>query len=635
MSLAKRTLPHGEPLPVEEEMPLGIEPDAEGEAVLESSSKPLSEPVSGPAPRIARGAALPPQTDPEPEEAAPPSRSLIRVGDDSALTFAERVAAKLHRLAWRTPLHSLRLKGRYPLKLLAVPRDPMVGDAEAGARILAGDIVRGRETMPVDRIEWGRGDLSPAFADSLQSFGWLRDLAAAAGRKEGAPVAERAVASWLDRFGTRMDESAWRADLWGRRILFWTAYAPYILSSRDLVYRSTVLNTLARGARHLDSVADKAPIGLPRVAAWIGVIASGILIQGGPSRVKRGEAGLLRALGVAQHDDGGLASRSPSEQLELVELLAMLRQAYAAARTLMPEPLADALAGATSALVGITLGDGGLSSWQGGNPGSPARIAAAVEGTGLTPRPLRFARGWGYQRLAALGTAVIIDAAPPPVSRVLTGGCASTLGIEFSDGAHRLVVNCGGPGREATALPPAMAAALRSTAAHSTLILADTNSTAIHEDGSLGRGVSEVELARDELDLFSRVEATHGGYVRRYGLSHKRQLALSADGRELRGEDTLVPQGRKRIRDAIPFAIRFHLGIGVEPIITADGLGALLRVRGGNDWQFRCRGAGLAIEESLWIDGEGTPHAGAQLVVTGETPAGGAQISWLFKRASA
>ena len=67
-------------------------------------------------------------------------------------------------------------------------------------------------------------------------------------------------------------------ELWGERILFWTAYAPYILSSRDSGYRSALLNTLARGARHLDSTADKAPPGLPRITAWAGALVASALV---------------------------------------------------------------------------------------------------------------------------------------------------------------------------------------------------------------------------------------------------------------------------------------------------------------------------------------------------------------------
>ena len=89
---------------------------------------------------------------------------------------------------------------------------------------------------------------------------------------------------------------------------------------------------------------------------------------------------------------------------------------------------------------------------------------------------------------------LVFDAAPPPPPRALAGACASTLAFELSDGPIRLIVNCGGAGAAKGALPPALVHALRTTAAHSTLTLGDRNSTAIHEDGSLGRGVGEVEL---------------------------------------------------------------------------------------------------------------------------------------------
>ena len=104
----------------------------------------------------------------------------------------------------------------------------------------------------------------------------------------------------------RLYGDAWRADLWGRRILAWTCHAPLILSSGDLIYRSKVLNALARGARHLDRGADKAVPGANRVAAWCGVVMAGLLIPGGDPRRAFGEAGLARALdGQAETDIQG------------------------------------------------------------------------------------------------------------------------------------------------------------------------------------------------------------------------------------------------------------------------------------------------------------------------------------------
>ena len=527
-----------------------------------------------------------------------------------------------------------RLKhARQPLKLAAVPRDHVQGDRAAGDALLAGRFAVGSERVSLADLDFAALGATSPLAERVQGFAWLRDLAAAASREKGARLAEAAIGRWLLAHGARADD-AWAPHLWGERILYWTAYAPYILSSSDAGYRSALLNTIARGARHLDGHADKAPAGLKRVTAWGGVIAAGLLVQGGLARVARGEAGLARALEGAQFDDGGLVSRSPFEQALLVDRLGLLRACYQAARQIVPDGIEGAAAAALAALHGVVMGDGALSSWQGCGPGEASRLTRLIEGCGLRARPLRQARAWGYQRLTALGSAVVLDAAPPPPQKMAALSSASTLAFELCDGAQRLVVNCGGPGPLPTALSDDLVAGLRTTAAHSTLVLADTNSTNIQADGSLGKGVDDVAVSRSEDNDASRIEAAHDGYVRSFGLIHKRSLMLANDGKELRGADQLTPKGRKKVRGSVDYAVRFHLAPSVEVTLTADGMGAILRSPGAPPWNFRCRGGSLATEESLWIDGRGQARRTQQLAVNGEVSALGGEIGWQFRRTS-
>lgn len=561
-------------------------------------------------------------------------KRLIRQGGDKGLSLAERLAEQLHRLTWRTPIHGMRLRGRHPLKLIAVPDDPFPGDPRRGRALLDGKLSLRGETRTIADLDLARPDFSRAFADYLHSFLWLRDLSTVATRAQATPIAEDLMRRWLAAHADTVSEPAWRADHWGRRILLWTAHAPLILSSTDLVYRSLVLNTLARGARHIDRGADKLPPGAPRIAALCGVVAAGLLIDGGEARRATTESALAKALSVSVFEDGGSVARSPLAQLDIIMLLTSLREVYRARRLVEPSGIGAVLARMVPALLGVCHGDKGLSSWQGGGPVSGETLDQIIAVTGVRARPLRQARDWGYQRLAAGAGVLIMDAAPPPITRLVEGGCASTLAFEFSDGPHRLIVNCGGARAAIAQLPAALADGLRTTAAHSTLIVGDSNSTAIHADGTLGRGVAEVELARQESVISSRIEASHDGYARRYGFVHRRQLVLSGDGREVRGEDLLVPASKQRKLAASAFAIRFHLGLGVSVSPTADGMAALLRLPGGLLWQFRCRGGTLAIEDSLWVDADGRPHATHQLVVSGEAPAGGASVSWVLKRAT-
>ncbi|MBA3667460.1 MAG: heparinase II/III family protein [Sphingomonas sp.] len=522
---------------------------------------------------------------------------------------------------------------RQPLRLVAVPRDHVAGDRARGDALLAGRMILGSESISLAEVDFNAISTDGPLAREVQSFNWLRDLAASASREKGARLAEAIAGRWLIAHGTRVD-GAWAPELWGERILFWAAYAPYILSSRDGGYRSALLNTLARGARHLDSMADKAAPGLPRITAWAGVVVAALTLQGGLPRLSRGESGLMRALSAAQFEDGGLMSRSPQEQMLLVDRLGLVRAAYFAAKQTQPDALENAAAAALAALHGVTMGDHALSSWQGGNPGDPARLAALIEGCGLRARPLRQARGWGYQRLSALGTVIVVDAAPPPPPRMAAMGCASTLALEISDGAQRLVVNCGGPGPVSSELSHELVQALRTTAAHSTLVLDDTNSTAILPDGSLGKGVADVIIDRSEDNDCSRIEASHDGYARGFGLIHQRRISLGNDGKEVRGEDRLTAKGRRKIREAAPYAVRFHLAPGIEATVTADGMGAILRSPGAPPWNFRCRGAMLLVEESLVVDGHGRPVPSLQLAVVGEISGIGGEIAWQFRRSS-
>lgn len=560
-------------------------------------------------------------------------RRLIRIGGDRGLSLADRLSERFHRLAWRTPLHGLRLKGRYPLKLIAVADDPFLGDPARGNALLDGKLSFRGENHVIDALDLAKPNWSKPFGDYLHSFAWLRDLSTVTTRAGAAPVAEALMRKWLDAHADKVTDPAWRADLWGRRILFWTAHAPLILSSTDLVYRSRVLHTLARGARHLDRTADRVPPGAPRIAAWCGVLVAGLMIPGGDPRRAFGEAGLARALAGSVGEDGGISGRSPAALLDAIMLLTLLRETYAARRLDPPEVQSRALAQMVSALLGVCHGDHGLASWQGGVPVHGDMLAEIVAATGARVRPLRQALDWGYQRLAQQHTVLIVDAAPPPVARVMEGGCASTLAFEFSDGPDRIVVSCGGARGADLRLPAALAEGLRTTAAHSTLVVDNSNSTAIHPDGTLGRGVGEMELSRQETDTASRIEASHDGYVRRHGVIHRRRIALGADGRDVRGEDNLIPSGRRKKAVAIPFAVRFHLHPGVQVSPTADGAGALLRTPSGAAWQFRANGATLGIEESVWIDSRGIPRETQQLVLTGESPAGGTSVSWLFHRA--
>ncbi len=570
-------------------------------------------------------------------DSIPTGQRLVRVDGDKGLSLGEKLAAQLHRLSYRTIFHRMRLKGRYPLKLVGVPRDPLPGDSQAGHALLSGRLTYAGHGAGTQTIRFGSPSHPLAWRIHALSFAWLRDLAQVTERPRAARIAEPLVQGFLSDF-SEFHELAWRGDIMGMRLFYWTAYAPLILSSVDHVYRSAVLNAIARSARHLERSFDKIPDGLERIHAIGGVLTAGLLLPGGEARQAKAEAAIARALDNFLLPDGGVVSRAPYDMLELLEWLLMLQSVYAVRGLRPAERIANAIHRLVSAIKGATLGDGMLAAMHGGAIARADRVERAVTLAAIAASPLRNGINSGFQRLAYGKVVAVLDAGPPPAARESTTAHAGTLAFEMSDGPTRLIVNCGGGRGQPRQLPNELAALLRSTAAHSTLVLDNKNSTRIRDDGALGKGVEEVLMQRHEDNDGAWLDASHDGYVRRYGLRHQRRLFLAEDGRDLRGEDVLLPvrKGARKLiggGKTVSFDVRFHLGLGVEATPTADGQGALLKLPEGTVWAFKSRGGQFAIDESLWIDADGRPRTISQLVISGEAPPGGAAINWSLKRA--
>lgn len=581
------------------------------------------------------------QYDPGAGEVIEPGRALA-LCDFSPPT--SNAGERLVRFAYRVgiPGSVLAAPFRKPVKprLLAAVESPLAGNRSAGMALRAGHFLVSGSKAPIAQMDFSPvARLTPPFERYVHGYSWLADLSACGTREQVAPVAERILAAWLKDNGKPGKGAAWNVGHGGRRLLQWLVHAPLLLSGEEL--RAQTLDAAFETARWLDRHVTRAETRLDEVAGWCAIVAAGLLMPDGKPRRLFGEAGLARALGELVGDDGGALSRSPLDQIEAICLLTDLAACYDAVERDVPTLVDSMQALLVPPLLALVHGDGALGSWQGAGAIDADRISAVIEASGVRTRPLRDVRQWGYQRVSGGKSLLQFDAAPPPLARHTRTGCASTLAFEFSHRDQRIVVNCGGAALAGGLVPVRIEQGLRASAAHSTLILDDANSTAVLIKGKLGSGVSEVEVDRRLLDLgdggATRIEASHNGYGNRYGLTHRRILIMRDSGDELRGEDVLLPAGRRGKRGKIGYAIRFHIGQGVQLGMGESGRSVGLAMPDGTYWQFMCDGsatesATVNIEESLWVDGSGRPHPIEQIVVSGMVSRGGGSVSWLLKK---
>jgi uncharacterized heparinase superfamily protein len=199
----------------------------------------------------------------------------------------------------------------------------------------------------------------------------------------------------------------------------------------------------------------------------------------------------------------------------------------------------------------------------------------------------------------------------------------------MSSAHERLIVNCGSfPGAAQD-----WRHFMRYSAAHSTAVVDDTNSTEITTHGAMEYRAGNVLVDRAERDGALWLDMSHDGYRSLYGIIHRRRLWLSPDGGDLRGEDTFVGYEGKPV--TVPdrrFIVRFHLHPNVQASLAQSGQAAIMRLQSGRGWRLRASGAGIGLAESIYLGEEGRLRRTEQIVLVGQVPAEGATVKWALTR---
>ena len=540
--------------------------------------------------------------------------------------MSDGVGRRLREAWYASPMHAWRIGGPVPAELSVALTDPWPGDADAGLEILEGVFPVSGQLVHVGPDPWRAEGVTEGAAETLHRFEWLRDL-----RDLGGDAARRRardlVGGWLEEFD-RWDRLAWRPDVLATRLTAWIGTFGFFAESADEGFRDAVLGSLARQHRHLGGALSGASGGIARIEALRGALVAGVALGDGADRL---QALVDRLDGLVNEQilsDGGHRARSPRAQTTVLACLVDSRAALRAAGRESTAALDDAIARMTGVLRMLRHGDGGLALFNGATEGAVWRLDSLLSRTESKARAVASAPDSGFERMTAGRAVIVMDTGvPSPFEGMAHAG---TLSFELSVGKERLIVNCG-----AAPADRRWETALRATAAHSTLILDDTNSTEVRPDGSVGRQPTRVGVERWEADGAVWVEAEHDGYAESHGLIHRRRLYLAGGGDDLRGEDVLTYSGGPGARPA-EAVIRFHLHPRVAASVVQNGAAALLRTPSGAGWRLRSAGGVLQLQESVYFGDRGILQKCRQLVLA--VPAGTVRddgslaVKWALRR---
>ena len=528
----------------------------------------------------------------------------------------------LRNVLFRTGLYDWSLRGRTPERLRGIPVDPEVGSVEEGRAVLDGDYPLFGKVQHLGDLPWKNTGLTPQERIILHRFSFLRGLQAL-GSDDAADKGRELMTRWINQYG-RWKPDAWEPAITGGRLTNWLCTYGFLKNPEHPGFEMTLLDSASAQLRHLSRTIEESAPGSETIEAAEGLILGSLCLVGMETLIDAGMAAMEIAIQRQILADGGHYQRNPSIQLDVLNRLIRIRDTLAAAQVAEPHWLDHAIGRMASMLKALCHSDGRLSLFNGSTEGDRDRINHTIKAIGDKVTPLWSAPHSGFQRIEAKGAVVIADAGAATISGSSQDAHAGLLSFEFSRKKHRIIVNCGAHGDRSNE----WSAMLRNTAAHSTLTVDDTNAIEVDAKGGLNRLPAEISCRRSESDGSTFIQMTHSGYRPVFGLTHGRDLYLSANGDDLRGRDVLTLSPDHMGRHAKRFCIRFHLHPDVKGELAGGGDSVLLKVPEREGWRFRMFGGEIALEESIYLGVPGLIRRTKQITISGDVNPHATEIKW-------
>ena len=202
------------------------------------------------------------------------------------------------------------------------------------------------------------------------------------------------------------------------------------------------------------------------------------------------------------------------------------------------------------------------------------------------------------------------DAVKPASTAINKNLHASTLSFEFSAKKEKIITNCGSLEKRVEKSPEY----LRYSAAHSTIILNNTNISELINKSSYKRIPRNIIYNKEETAENVIIESSHDGYLKNFGKVVKRKIYISKTEEKISGMDSIL--SIKNNPKPIPFDIRFHLTPSCRCALTNNKKTVLIKTGSNNSWVFKFKNI-VRIEESIYINSGKKIEQNKQIVISG------------------
>jgi uncharacterized heparinase superfamily protein len=434
--------------------------------------------------------------------------------------------------------------------------------------------------------------------DDLHSFFWLNLI----DRKIDAKNLKKIIYIWMLKY-SKYQKKIWDSSTLSSRIISWILNVDIILSNSTFDFKKNFLKSIISQSNHLKKNIKFEKNYSKKIEILSALILSGLVFKEYEENYEIGIRKLETLVKDFFDSDGFPLTRNPNDLIFFTRYLILCREIIKDGQKYVPEFLEIIIEKNLTCIKFIKCTNDDVPLFNGASENKLDQFDEFIE----SQKKKRVANNTlgGLFKIKLKNHLIFFDVGEPPKKSFSKSYQSGPLSFEYYLDGIKIITNCGfgdNISNKAELLS-------RLTACQSTLTLNDTTITKFERNRLINRVFgNSIKNSFKTYDLDTKEEknligciATHNGYEKKFGCTHKREIYLDKENSYIKGCDHIVKK-----KDGIPirYVFRFHINPKLTVVKTMNGNSALIQISKNKSLLFTVKDETLEIEKGIYLGGK-------------------------------
>ena len=463
---------------------------------------------------------------------------------------------------------------------------------------------------------WDNPKLKAKDYKNLNSFFWLFSLDLKSSKKDTQNI----ILQWIEK-NNRYNSKSWEVDIVAKRIIAWLSNSKLTYEDCDADYKDKFNTIIKKQINHLINEIEASDWVDNKMIGCSAIILSGLSYQNKDGYLNIGLTLLKKLVKVSFDNDGFPRSRNIRQLNFYLKYFVLIREWLKESQTEIPEFIDENIYYLGQAYVFTLQNNKENLLFNGNHEAKNIDFNNYLKECGYNFKNQNNELG-GYAILKNKKISLVVDIGSSPDKKFSYDYQAGSLSFEVISRGKKLICNSG----YFQDFNHQLNKISKSSATHSTLILDDRSSCKFTK-GPKSRILEGIKIITKNVVFeknYWKINATHDGYLKQYGVIHNREIEFYPEQMKFIGHDKIISKNDIK---HLKFEIRFHLDPSVKVMKTLDNKTILIDLD-GEGWKFNSNHNTINIDSGLYFGKKNSFIDSQNIFISGMTNSKNQTIKW-------